>query len=220
MHVGILAHSTDGVALCFLESVREASRHLGPDEHPEITLSILPMGPTLGQYARATRGRGELRHLRHRHGAERHSVSDGSGGAQIIAPGSNGASTHGQGLSVRGAGLPPCRTLGTDVLGGQSYGGCDCGLTGVGTHERQFQGRHPGSKEPCRRDVNGVECSKRMFCNQDLGGLQHFTGDLDQRPELTIDDKALQDLGHSLPIKRAVSHSTAQDAPQLHRHQG
>ena len=51
-HIGILAHSADGAALCFLEMVREAARRLGPHEHPEITLSILPMAPTLEQYER------------------------------------------------------------------------------------------------------------------------------------------------------------------------
>lgn len=51
-HIGILAHSADGAALCFLEMVREASRRLGAHRHPEITLSILPMAPTLEQYQR------------------------------------------------------------------------------------------------------------------------------------------------------------------------
>lgn len=51
-HVGILAHSADGAALCFLEMVRESARQLGAHEHPEITMSILPMGPTLEAYGR------------------------------------------------------------------------------------------------------------------------------------------------------------------------
>ena len=51
-HIGILAHSADGAALCFLEMVREAARRLGAHQHPEITLSILPMGPTLELYER------------------------------------------------------------------------------------------------------------------------------------------------------------------------
>jgi aspartate racemase len=51
-HIGILAHSADGAALCFLEMVREAARQFGAHEHPEITLSILPMGPALEQYRR------------------------------------------------------------------------------------------------------------------------------------------------------------------------
>lgn len=49
-HIGILAHSADGAALCFLEMVRESARLLGAHEHPEITVSILPMGPTLTAY--------------------------------------------------------------------------------------------------------------------------------------------------------------------------
>jgi len=51
-HIGILAHSADGAALCYLEMVREAARHLGEHNHPEITLSILPMGPRLESYDR------------------------------------------------------------------------------------------------------------------------------------------------------------------------
>lgn len=51
-HIGVLAHSADGAALCFLEMVREASRRLGPHRHPEITLSILPLGPSLEWYKR------------------------------------------------------------------------------------------------------------------------------------------------------------------------
>ncbi|HET9370676.1 MAG TPA: amino acid racemase [Vicinamibacterales bacterium] len=52
LHIGILAHSADGAALCFLEMIRAASARLGAHEHPEVTLSILPMGPTLAHYAR------------------------------------------------------------------------------------------------------------------------------------------------------------------------
>lgn len=52
LHIGILAHSADGAALCFLEMVRRASESLGAHAHPEITLSILPMGPTLEFYER------------------------------------------------------------------------------------------------------------------------------------------------------------------------
>jgi aspartate racemase len=49
-HIGILAHSADGAALCFLEMVREAARQLGAHDHPEITLSVLPMAPALERY--------------------------------------------------------------------------------------------------------------------------------------------------------------------------
>jgi aspartate racemase len=59
-HVGILGHSADGAALCFVEIVREASRRLGAHEHPEITLSILPMRRVLEGYER-----GDLTAVRH-----------------------------------------------------------------------------------------------------------------------------------------------------------
>jgi aspartate racemase len=49
-HIGILAHSADGAALCFLEMAREGARRLGAHNHPEITLSIAPMGQSLGWY--------------------------------------------------------------------------------------------------------------------------------------------------------------------------
>jgi len=49
-HIGILAHLSDGAALCFLEMVRESGRLLGAHQHPEITLSVLPMGPVLMAY--------------------------------------------------------------------------------------------------------------------------------------------------------------------------
>jgi len=41
-HIGILAHSGDGAALCFLKMVRGGARRLGAHQHPEITLSIRP----------------------------------------------------------------------------------------------------------------------------------------------------------------------------------
>jgi aspartate racemase len=56
LHIGILAHSADGASLCFLEMVREASRRLGAHDHPEITLSILPMAPALAEYERGNLG--------------------------------------------------------------------------------------------------------------------------------------------------------------------
>jgi aspartate racemase len=47
LHIGILGHSADGSALCYLEAVRESARQLGDHAHPEITMSLLPMGPTI-----------------------------------------------------------------------------------------------------------------------------------------------------------------------------
>jgi aspartate racemase len=51
-HIGILAHSADGAALCFLEMVRDSARRWGEHHHPEITLSLLPMAPVLEAYDR------------------------------------------------------------------------------------------------------------------------------------------------------------------------
>lgn len=50
LHIGILAHSADGSALCYLEAVRESARILGPHQHPEITMSILPMAESLAAW--------------------------------------------------------------------------------------------------------------------------------------------------------------------------
>lgn len=47
LHIGILGHSADGSALCYLETVRESARRLGDHTHPEITMSLMPMGPTI-----------------------------------------------------------------------------------------------------------------------------------------------------------------------------
>ena len=42
--IGIVAHSAEGGALCFLTACREGAPHLGPHMHPPIVLSALPMG--------------------------------------------------------------------------------------------------------------------------------------------------------------------------------
>jgi aspartate/glutamate racemase len=45
--VGIVAHSAEGGALCFLTACREGQRLLGPHMHPEIVVSAIPMGLSL-----------------------------------------------------------------------------------------------------------------------------------------------------------------------------
>jgi len=52
LHIGILAHSADGAGLCYHEMIRESARRLGAHAHPEITLSILPMGRALPAWQR------------------------------------------------------------------------------------------------------------------------------------------------------------------------
>lgn len=51
-HIGILAHSAEGSALCYLTACHEGAARLGVYDHPEITMSILPMGPVLPAWER------------------------------------------------------------------------------------------------------------------------------------------------------------------------
>jgi aspartate racemase len=43
-HLGILAHSTEGAALCFLEYCQEGFRRIGRHEHPDVTLDYIAFG--------------------------------------------------------------------------------------------------------------------------------------------------------------------------------
>jgi len=45
--IGIVAHSAEGAALCFLTACREGAVHLGSHMHPNIVLSAVPMGLSL-----------------------------------------------------------------------------------------------------------------------------------------------------------------------------
>jgi aspartate racemase len=45
--IGIVAHSAEGGALCFITTCREGQKALGPHMHPEIVVSAIPMGPSL-----------------------------------------------------------------------------------------------------------------------------------------------------------------------------
>ena len=42
--LGIVAHSAEGGALCFITACREGQAHLGPHMHPTILVSAVPMG--------------------------------------------------------------------------------------------------------------------------------------------------------------------------------
>jgi aspartate racemase len=46
-HVGILAHSTEGASLCFLEFCQEGVRRLGSHIYPDITLDYIAFGPSM-----------------------------------------------------------------------------------------------------------------------------------------------------------------------------
>jgi aspartate racemase len=43
-HLGILAHSTEGAALCFLAFCQEGFRRVGRHEHPDVTLDYIAFG--------------------------------------------------------------------------------------------------------------------------------------------------------------------------------
>lgn len=45
--LGIVAHSAEGGALCFITACREGQRLLGPHLHPEIVVSAIPLGRSL-----------------------------------------------------------------------------------------------------------------------------------------------------------------------------
>ena len=48
--IGIVAHSAEGAALCFLTACREGQRLLGAHMYPEIALSAIPMGLSMGAW--------------------------------------------------------------------------------------------------------------------------------------------------------------------------
>lgn len=49
--IGILAHSAEGAALCFLEACHEGERRLGPHFHPDIVMDIEAMGASMDDWA-------------------------------------------------------------------------------------------------------------------------------------------------------------------------
>jgi len=51
-HLGILAHSTEGAALCFLAFCQEGFRELGPHQHPDVTLDCIAMGKSMPAWDR------------------------------------------------------------------------------------------------------------------------------------------------------------------------
>jgi aspartate racemase len=46
-HVGILAHSVEGAALCLREFAAEGFRELGPNAHPRVTLDCIPLAESM-----------------------------------------------------------------------------------------------------------------------------------------------------------------------------
>ena len=48
--IGIVAHSAEGAALCFLTACREGAVHLGTHMHPNIVMSAVPMGLSMAAW--------------------------------------------------------------------------------------------------------------------------------------------------------------------------
>ena len=46
-HLGILAHSVEGAALCFREFCRQGFAEFGPDEHPDVTLDCIALARSM-----------------------------------------------------------------------------------------------------------------------------------------------------------------------------
>lgn len=46
-HLGILAHSAEGAALCFRSFCQEGFRELGPDDHPDVTLDLIALARSM-----------------------------------------------------------------------------------------------------------------------------------------------------------------------------
>jgi aspartate racemase len=51
VHLGILAHSTEGAALCFLAYCQEGARRTGRNEHPDVTLDYIAFGYSMPAWA-------------------------------------------------------------------------------------------------------------------------------------------------------------------------
>jgi hypothetical protein len=46
-HLGVLAHSSEGAALCFLTFCQEGFRELGAHQHPDVTMDCIAMGRSM-----------------------------------------------------------------------------------------------------------------------------------------------------------------------------
>lgn len=51
-HLGILGHSAEGAALCFLTSCHEGADALGPHTHPDVTLDCIALRAFRSPHAR------------------------------------------------------------------------------------------------------------------------------------------------------------------------
>jgi aspartate racemase len=52
-HLGILATTTEGAALCFQVFCQQGSTELGPHDHPDVTLDCIALARSLHAWERA-----------------------------------------------------------------------------------------------------------------------------------------------------------------------
>src|SRR5262249_37762496 len=55
-HLGILAHSAEGAALCFRSFCQEGFRELGPHEHPDVTMDCIALARSMPAWERGDHG--------------------------------------------------------------------------------------------------------------------------------------------------------------------
>jgi aspartate racemase len=56
MHLGILAHSSEGAALCFRVFCQEGFAELGPNEHPDVTLDCIALARSIAAWEKGDYG--------------------------------------------------------------------------------------------------------------------------------------------------------------------
>jgi hypothetical protein len=107
----------------------------------------------------------------------------------------------------------------SDVFRSQADGGRRVRLSFVGADKKQLWNRHPSSEELRRRDVNGVESSKWMRCDERFCSRENVSRDFNQCPVRTIRRDALQDFWDSCGVERSFRDTPSQRASKLDRHQ-
>ncbi len=80
-HLGILAHSAEGAALCFRTFCQEGFRELGPDDHPDVTLDLIALARRMPAWDAGD------------HDPIRATLNEASGGSRRRAPTSSSART-------------------------------------------------------------------------------------------------------------------------------
>src|SRR6266540_2385470 len=143
LHLGILAHSAEGAALCFRAFCQEGFRRLGPDDHPDVTLDCIALARSMaawdaGDHAsiRATLSV-SVRRLAGA-GADFFACPDNTAHMALEQPGEE--------LALPGLHI-------AEVVADQGARGSACSAPGTRWRARSIPGRSPaaGSPPKCRR---------------------------------------------------------------------